>query len=111
VLDYTIASSRIEMGVLTLKQWGLQDELQDVVNNAENWFRMGSAIPENPDVVILAQLHALIGTRDQSRLPRVDTIPAFFKLAQGELTPHQSLKVLEEAEADVREVRALISAG
>jgi hypothetical protein len=72
---------------------------------------MGSAIPENSDVVILAQLHALIGTRDQSRLPRVDTIPAFFKLANGELTPHQSLSVLEEAEADVREVHALISAG
>ena len=56
------------MGVLTLKQWGLQDELQDVVNNAENWFRMGSAIPENPDVVILAQLHALIGTREQAEI-------------------------------------------
>jgi len=111
VLDYTIASSRIEMGVLTLKQWGLQAELQDVVKNAENWFRMGTAIPENPDVVILAQLHALIGSRDQARLPRVDTIPAFFKLAHGELTPHHSLSILEEAEADVREVRALISAG
>jgi len=111
VFDYTIASSRTEMGILTLKQWGLQDELQDVVTNAENWHRTGTAIPENPDVVILAQLHALIGSPNQSNLPRVDTIPAFFKLAHGELTPHHSLSVLQEAEADVREVRALISAG
>lgn len=111
VLDYTIASSSLEMGLLTLKQWGLEDELQDVVINAENWYRTGTAIPDNSDVVILAQLHARIGSRDQARLPRVDTIPAFSKLAHGELTPHHSLAILEQAEADVREVRALISAG
>ena len=111
VLEYTITSSRLEMGLLTLKQWGLEEELHDVVINAQNWYRIGSAIPENPDVVILAQLHALIGSRQQARLPRVDTIPAFSKLAHGELTPHHSLAILEEAEADVREVRALISAG
>ncbi|MGB5451903.1 MAG: HDOD domain-containing protein [Sedimenticolaceae bacterium] len=109
VLDYTIASSRIEMGVLTLKQWGLEDELQDVVKNARNWFRIGTAIPENPDVVILAKLHSLIGSPAQSRLPRVDTVPAFFKLAHGELSPHHSLGILEEAEEDVREVHALIA--
>lgn len=111
VLDYTIASSRLEMGLLTLKQWGLEEELQNVVVNAENWHRTGTAIPENADVVILARLHALIGSRQQTNLPRVDTIPAFSKLAHGELTPHHSLAILEEAEAEVREVRALISAG
>ena len=111
ILDYTIASLRIEMGVLTLKQWGLEDELEDVVNNAEHWYRTGSAIPENPDVVILAQLHAMIGSRQQADLPRIDTVPAYHKLAHGELTPHHSLAILEEAEAEVREVRALISAG
>ena len=56
VLNYTIDSLRIEVGVLTLNQWRLQDEFEDVVKNAENWFRIGSAIPENSDVVILAQL-------------------------------------------------------
>jgi len=111
VLDYTIASSRLEMGVLTLKQWGLAEELQDVVIHADNWHRTGTAIPVNSDVVILARLHALIGAREQAVLPRIDTIPAFSKLAHGELTPHHSLAILEEAEADVREVRALISAG
>ena len=50
----------------------------------------------------------MIGTPEQPRLPRIDTIPAFFKLARGELTPRHSLSVLEAAEADVREVRALI---
>jgi hypothetical protein len=32
-------------------------------------------------------------------------------LANGQLSPHQSLSILEEAEADVREIRGLISNG
>ncbi len=110
VLDYIIASMRTELGLRTLRQWRLHSEFRDVIRDARNWRRMGSAIPENPDVVILAQLHAMIGTPEQSRLPRIDTVPAFSKLAHGELTPRHSLSVLEEAEADVREMRALIGA-
>ena len=110
VFDYIIASMRTELGLRTLRQWRLHSEFRDVVRDGRNWRRVGSAIPENPDVVILAQLHAMIGTSEQSRLPRIDTVPAFFKLAHGELTPRHSLSLLEEAEADVREVRALIGA-
>jgi HD-like signal output (HDOD) protein len=109
VFQYAVDSLRIEAGLLTLKQWGLQDEFEDTVKNAENWFRTGSAIPEYPDVVILAQLHAYIGHARDKHLPRVDMIPAFAKLAHGELSPHKSLAILEEAEADVAEIRALIS--
>jgi HD-like signal output (HDOD) protein len=108
VLDYIIASMRTELGLRTLRQWRLHSEFRDVIKDAQNWQRVGSAIPEYPDVVVLAQLHAMIGTPEQPRLPRIDTIPAFFKLARGELTPRHSLSVLEEAEADVREVRTLI---
>ena len=110
VLDYIIASMRTELGLRTLRQWRLHSEFRDVIRDARNWRRVGSAIPENPDVVILAQLHAMIGTPEQSRLPRIDTVPAFSKLAHGELTPRHSLSLLEEAEADVREMRALIGA-
>jgi len=109
VLDHVIADLRVEAGIQTLTCWGLQDELQDVVEHAEDWLRMGSAIPDNTDVVILAQLHALIGSPRQARLPRVDEVPAFCKLVQGELTPSHSLRILDEAAADVREVHSLIS--
>lgn len=110
-VDHVIASLRTELGLLTLRQWRLHGEFKDVIKDARNWRRVGSAIPENPDVVILAQLHAMIGTPKQTDLPRIDTIPAFSKLACGQLTPRHSLGVLEEAEADVREMRALIGAG
>jgi HD-like signal output (HDOD) protein len=111
VLDYAIHSLRLEAGMLTLKSWNLEEEFAEVILNAENWYRMGTAIPDNSDVVILAQLHALIGKRPQGALPPIDTLPAFLKLAHGELTPRHSLGLLEEAESDVREVRALIGVG
>ncbi len=111
VLDYCIDSLRVEVGTAILCRWKLAEEFEDVVRDAENWTRIGSAVPEDPDVVILAQMHALIGSPGQARLPRIDTIPAFSKLAQGELSPRHSLIMLEEAEADVREIRALISGG
>jgi len=111
VLDYCIDSLRVEVGIAILRRWKLAEEFEEVVRDAENWTRIGSAVPEDSDVVILAQMHALIGSPGQARLPRIDTIPAFSKLAQGELSPRHSLTMLEEAEADVREIRALISGG
>jgi hypothetical protein len=97
--------------MLTLKYWRLEDAFQEVVSNASNWHRIGSAIPDNVDVMLLARLHALIGSPEQARLPRLDEVPAFAKLARGELTPRHSLAMLEAAEADVREVYSLISVG
>ena len=109
VLDYCIESLRVEVGIAILRRWKLADEFEEVVRDAENWVRTGSAIPEDSDVVILAQMHALIGSPAKVRVPRIDTIPAFSKLVQGELSPRHSLTMLEEAEADVREIRAMIS--
>lgn len=111
VLDYAIESMRTKLGLQTLRQWDLHSEFEDVIKDAENWHRIGCAIPQNADVVILAKLHALVGTPRQEKLPRIDTVPAFAKMARGGLTPRHSLGVLEEAEADVREIRALLATG
>jgi HD-like signal output (HDOD) protein len=109
VMNYAIDSLRLEAGALTLREWNLEDSFLEVVRNATNWHRVGTAIPDNIDVVLLARLHALIGTPEQDELPRIDEIPAFAKLAHGELTPRHSLAILDAAEADVREVRSLIA--
>ena len=111
VLDYVIASLRTEAGLLSLRQWGLRDEFADVIENAGNWQRFGTALPDNTDVVQISLLHASIGQPDQAALPRIDSVPAFHKLARGQLTPRHSLSILEAAEADVREVRSLLGAG
>jgi len=110
VLDYTLDSLRVETGMLTLEHWGLADEFGEVVRNAENWSRVGTMVPQNVDVIIIAQLHALIGRPRREELPRMDQVPAFDKLVGGGLSPRRSLNLLDEAEADIREVRSLLGA-
>lgn len=111
VLDYTIASLRVEVGVRTLRQWGLHTDFEAVIRDVGNWHRVGSAIPETIDVVNIALLHAWIGRPDRGTVPAIDAVPAFSKLARGALTPRRSLAILEEAEDDVQALRALLAAG
>jgi len=109
-LQHVIDQLRIELGIKTLRHWGLLDELGLVIRHAEDWLRVGSAIPDNADIVVLAQMHSLIGKPRHATLPRINEIPAFDKLTNAEMTPRQSLKLLEEAAGEVQEVHALISA-
>ncbi|MCB1775325.1 MAG: HDOD domain-containing protein [Gammaproteobacteria bacterium] len=109
-LKRAIDQLRVELGIKTLQHWGLCDEFGPVIRHAEDWHRIGSAIPDNADIVVLAQMHAMIGTPRMSTLPRISEIPAFDKLTNSEMTPRQSLNLLEEAAGEVREVHALISA-
>lgn len=110
LLDFAISELRVELGLRVLARWRLEDELGEVVRDAENWWRTGSAVAETADVVMLAQMHSMIGTPAQRRLPPMDQVPAFAKLAGGALSPRASLNLLEMAAAEVREVHALISA-
>jgi HD-like signal output (HDOD) protein len=109
-LQHAIDALRVELGIKTLRHWGLLDELGLAIRHAEDWQRVGSAIPDNADIVVLAQMHTLIGTPRLAKLPRINEIPAFDKLTNAEMTPRQSLQLLEDAAGEVREVHALISA-
>ena len=109
-LDRVIAELRGEIGALTMRQWGFGQDMVDIVAHAEDWQRMGSAIPDDLDVVLLAQLHAYIGTPRMTKLPHIDQIPAFRKLVGGELTPRGSLRVIEAASREIAELRQLLEA-
>lgn len=111
LIEYVTARLSRPIGALTLRRWHLEDSLMDVIEDAHDWTRCGSAIPENPDVVILAHLHDAIGHTTLDHLPAIDEVPAFSKLVNGKLGPKRSLAVLEEAEADIKAVRRMISFG
>jgi hypothetical protein len=57
----------------------------------------------------IAHLHGLVQQRSELQLPRIDEIPAFHKLALGQLTPHLSLQVLEEARQQIDELKSLLA--
>ena len=61
------------------------------------------------DIVNIAQIHASIGTPQQKNMPVINQIPAFNKLALGQLTPELSIKILHKSQADIDRTIALFS--
>ena len=111
MLEKTINRLRAEVGTLVLKRWDFMDEFSDVAAHAEDWARDKSNTTDYTDLVIVSQLHAYIGTPRMQKLPRLDLVPAFHKLAMGKLTPRHSLKFLDEAQSDVQAVENLLDSG
>lgn len=107
-LERVIDALRGEIGAQTMRHWGFDPDFVDIAARAEDWLRPGYAIPDYLDVVLLAQLHAYIGTPRMARLPRIDQVPAYRKLAGGQLTPQGSMTLVAEAQREIAELRQLL---
>lgn len=110
LLDRVVSDLRGEVGALTLRQWGFGDDMIDIALNAEDWRHLGNAIPTYLDVVLLAQLHVHVGRPQMHGLPHIDSVPAFFKVADGQLTPRGSLAVIDQASAEIAQVQHMLEA-
>jgi HD-like signal output (HDOD) protein len=108
VLERLISEMKAEVGQLTLKSWNFDEEMCRLAYRAEDWFRIGTAMVDYVDIVLVAQLHAFVGQDAGSRYPHIDEIPAFHKLAQGELTPRRSISILEQAANEIDEIQSLL---
>ncbi len=107
-LNQLIHDMRGRIGSRILSTWQFTDDLVMVTEQAENWLRNGNAKPDYIDLVIIAQLHDLIGTAQMQELPSLDQVPAFHKLGIGELTPEMSIKILDMAQDKIARVAALL---
>lgn len=109
-IDELIKALKTRIGSELLEGWGFKPALKDVVLNSENWlYESSEAEPDYVDVVVVAQVHALIGKKETEGLPPFDAIPAFKKLGENGLTPEQSQAVLLEAHHRIAELKALLS--
>lgn len=108
VLERLVSEMKGEIGQLTLKTWNFDDELASLAYQAEDWFRLGTAIADYVDIVLIAQLHAFAGRGPCNRYPRIEQIPAFHKLAEGRLTPRRSIAILDKAAKDIDEIERLL---
>jgi HD-like signal output (HDOD) protein len=98
-----------EIGAVVLREWGFPAGFIQAAMHAEDWMQDINDTPGYVDLVVLAQLHAYIGTKKMQRLPRLDLVPAFHKLALGKLTPRYSLQILESARQNIQELHTLLS--
>lgn len=97
------------IGAIMLEQWNFGDDLVDVILNSADWMRDENNTASYTDLVMIARLHAAIGTPMMRQLPRMDLVPAFHKLALGRLSPTLSSAILEEADKSIHEVQALLN--
>ena len=92
------------VGVAILEKWEFPEQIIEVVKNSTNFDYDSDPGPDYCDLVNIAQLHAYIGTVMQEKLPNIDEIPAFHKLADGQLTPELSLQLIEKSRQEIEEI-------
>ncbi len=109
LLDQVIDRLKAEVGAMVLRKWEFPDYFVQAALHAEDWMEDISHEPDYVDLVVIAQLHAYIGTPLMHTLPRLDLVPAFHKLALGKLTPRHSIGIIDNAKEQIRELRELLA--
>jgi HD-like signal output (HDOD) protein len=109
LLDLLLNNLKAEVGAMVLKKWDFPSFFVQVALHAEEWMRDKHHDPDYVDLLLVAQLHSYVGTPQMQSLPRLDLVPAFHKLALGQLTPRYSIALLEKAKEQIRELREMLA--
>lgn len=107
LLQRAITGLQGELGAMVLRKWAFPGDILETVLHAEDWMREKEGAIDYTDLVIVAQLHAYIGTPRMKTLPPPFLVPAYHKLAGGELGPQLSLTFLAGADEEIRTVEQL----
>lgn len=98
-----------KVGTLILKKWGFNKEMIEAVRSRKQWMRDTHKKPDLGDVILIARIHSMIGTPEINDCPSLPDIPAFGKFSLGELTPDQSLAILDDAKDEIAELNRLLA--
>ena len=104
----TVKRLRIDIGVQIIRQWDFPEDFKDVVINAENWFRNDNNPSSYADIVMIAQLHSFIGKVDIKKMPKIDDLPAYKKLAVH-FDVSDSINILDAAKDEIEHVRRMLT--
>ncbi len=107
-LQKASAELRADVGGLILENWDFPNDLVTCAREAEDWHRDPNSQPDYCDLIIVAQLHSYVGSERMRELPSMGELPCFKKLGLEELTPKQSLKILDNAQRQVQETQNML---
>lgn len=108
-LKQVIHELKGKLGAMILREWDFSEAFVTAAQEAENWCRDPGPRPDYCDITIIAQLHSFVGTEKMEGLPHLAEVPAFCKIAHGELSPKLSMKLLDQAKEQITEVRQLLT--
>jgi HD-like signal output (HDOD) protein len=104
----TVKELRADIGVQIIRRWDFPEDFEDVVINAENWFRSDDAPSSYSDVVMISQLHSFIGKVEARKIPKIDDLSAYKKLAVH-LDASDSINILDTAKDEIEHVRQMLA--
>jgi HD-like signal output (HDOD) protein len=107
-LTETVKELRADIGVQIIRRWDFPEDFGDVVIHAENWFRKDSKPSSYADIVMISQLHSFIGKIDIKKMPKIDQLPAYRKLA-GHLDASDSINILDTANDEIEHIRQMLA--
>lgn len=105
----TVKHLRAEIGIQIIRKWDFPADFEDVIINAENWYRKGNEVADYTDIVLISQLHSFIGKIDVKKMPKLDELPAYKKLMAGNLDASQSMNILDQAKDEIEQIRQMLS--
>ena len=108
-LAETVKKLRIDIGVQIVRKWDFSSDFEDVIVNAENWYRDDQPEPDYSDIVMISQLHSYIGKIDIKKMPKMDELPAYKKLAAGGLDADASINILDMAKDEIEHIQQMLS--
>lgn len=108
-LAETIKELKNQIGVQIIRKWDFPEDFEDVIINSENWNRDSGKEADYSDIVMIAQLHSYIGKVDIKRMPKMDELPAYKKLASGNLDADQSINILDQAKDEIENIQQMLS--
>jgi putative nucleotidyltransferase with HDIG domain len=106
-LDETIERLHRRVGRKIIRQWNFPADFEDVVVHSENWLRDTRAPLDYADIVLLAQIHSLIGKVDIKTLPKIGTLPAYQKIATH-LDASGSVTIIDIAKEEIEMIQQML---
>lgn len=104
----TVKQLRADIGVQIIRKWEFPADFEEVVLHAEDWYRNTDQEPNYADVVMIAQLHSFIGKVDVKKMPKMDDLPVYQKLAKH-LNVADSIHILDNAKDEIEQIRQMLA--
>jgi HD-like signal output (HDOD) protein len=104
----TVKYLRADIGIQIIRAWDFPSDFEDVVQHAENWHRHTNENANYADIVMISQLLSFIGKVDIKKMPQIDSLPAYKKLAQF-LQVADSISILDTAKDEIEQIHQWLS--
>ncbi len=108
-LAEAVRELRTQIGVQIIRKWDFPSDFEDIVVYAEDWYRDSGPQATYSDIVMISQLHSYIGKVDPKRMPKMDELPAYKKLAAGNLDADLSINILDQVKDEIENIRSMLT--